>query len=524
MKAKQYTALLLALSMLLSLLSGCGKKDGGKAENTPAPTKHPEYELTDNAVNKEETVYINISPDGEVRKVSVTDRLHTDMPQVRVEDKSDLGDIQDVKTFLEPVRDGDKLYWDMDSTDLYYSGSTDNAPPMKISVSYTLDGKEIKGSSLAGKSGDVTIKISAQNTLKKSVGVSGGTYDISCPMLFICGMILPDENFSEVSTPNGVLLSDGTRQLVFFAGVPGMNDSLGLTELGIPLTETLGGSEYTVTAKAENFALGNMMFVAVPFSSISSLGPDDIKVGTESVKGMLSDIQGLMGAFNSLNLSEMVQMLYGDAQQIEQLVNSVGRAAKLYKENKALIDVLNKYVNEGNLAKLENLLADMQRIDTSRLQTLAQFTHLKELLELLGKFNTNIGALAQFTRDYLDMAPTFENLNRDLSSPEVQQSLNNLPAIISELQNLVNVMHASQEMLERMTGMLGGDSINKIIAFTQKLENSVSIETLTKAQQQSLTERMQAWIDFGNSYDIFTRRTEKMTSTVVFVYKSEAIG
>ena len=73
------------------------------------------------------------------------------------------------------------------------------------------------------------------------------------------------------------------------------------------------------------------MFVAVPFSSISSLGPDDIKVGTESVKGMLSDIQGLMGAFNSLNLSDMVQMLYGDAQQIEQLVNSVGIAAQLYK-------------------------------------------------------------------------------------------------------------------------------------------------------------------------------------------------
>ena len=71
-------------------------------------------------------------------------------------------------------------------------------------------------------------------------------------MLFICGMILPDENFSEVSTPNGVLLSDGTRQLVFFAGVPSMNnDNLGLTELGIPLTETLGGSEYTVTASRE---------------------------------------------------------------------------------------------------------------------------------------------------------------------------------------------------------------------------------------------------------------------------------
>ena len=520
MKAKRYIALLLTLSMLLALLSGCGNKDDSEPENTPEPTKHPEYELTDNAVNKEETVYINVSPDGEVKKLSVTDRLHTDMPQVRVEDKSDLSDIKDVKTFLEPVRESDKLYWDMDSTDLYYSGSSDKTPPMKISVSYTLDGEAVKGAALAGKSGDVTITIKAENTLKKTVG----EYEISCPMLFICGMILPDENFSEVSTPNGVLLSDGSRQLVFFAGVPGMNDSLGIDKLGLDFGTTLGGSEYTVTAKASDFALGNMMFVAVPFSSISSLGPDDIKVGTESVKTMLSDIQGLMGAFSSLDLADMVQMLYGDAQQIEQLINSVGRAAKLYKENKALIDVLNKYVTEGNLAKLEALLADMQRIDTSRLQTLAQFTHLSELLELIGKFNTNIGALAQFTRDYLELAPTFENLNRDLSSPEVQQSLDNLPTIISELQSLVNVMHASQEMLDRMTGLLGGESINKIIAFTQKLENSVSIETLTKAQQQALTERMQAWLDFGSSYDIFTRRSDKMTSTVVFVYKSEAIS
>ena len=43
--------------------------------------------------------------------------------------------------------------------------------------------------------------------------------------------------------------------------------------------------------------------------------------------------------------------------------------------------------------------------------------------------------------------------------------------------------------------------------FTQKLENSVSMETLTKAQQQALTERMQAWLDFGSSYDIFKYHT-----------------
>ncbi len=123
-----------------------------KPENTPEPTQRPQYELTDAAVNKRRNgVYKRISRRRGEKKVSVTDRLHTDMPQVRIEDKSNLSGIQDVKTFSEPVKDNDKLYWDMDSTDLYYSGSTDNAPPMKISVSYTLDGKEIKARLLPEK-------------------------------------------------------------------------------------------------------------------------------------------------------------------------------------------------------------------------------------------------------------------------------------------------------------------------------------------------------------------------------------
>ena len=106
----------------------------------------------------------------------------------------------------------------------------------------------------------------------------------------------------------------------------------------------------------------------------------------------------------------------------------------------------------------------------------------------------------------------------------MQKSLDNLPNILNELRSLVDVMHESQQMLERMNEMLSGDSLAKIIEFTQKLGNSESIDKLTQAQKQDLSERMQAWLDFGNGYDIFTQRTDKMTSTVTFVYKSEAIG
>lgn len=151
---RKVLCLLLAFAMLLTVCTGCGKKDDGK-ETVKEEEKHEqtEYKLTDAKVTKDETVYINLSPDGSVKKVSVTDKLHTDMPQVRVEDKSDLKDIRDVKSFVEPVIKKDRMYWDMDSTDLYYNGSTDKQPPMDIKVQYFLDGEEIAYDKLAGKSG-----------------------------------------------------------------------------------------------------------------------------------------------------------------------------------------------------------------------------------------------------------------------------------------------------------------------------------------------------------------------------------
>lgn len=521
MKMKKILSLLLALCLALLPLGGCSRNgDDGKAETTPTPTPHPEYELTDTALTKDESVYINLSSSGEVRSVSVTDKLHVDMPQVRVADKSSLSDIADVRGYNSPVISGDTLYWDMDSTDLYYSGGTDSAPPLSISVAYTLDGKELSADELAGKSGALEIKISVRNSLVKAVG----GYEISCPMLFVGGMLLPNESFSEVSAPEGVVLGDGTRQLVFFAGVPGMNESLGLSELGVSIGDALGTSEYTVTAQVENFSLGNMMFAAVPFSSVSVLGPDSLSAGFDDIETVLSEIQQLIGSYSSLNLADTVQLLYGDAQQIESLMNSVGEAAKLYEENKALIDLLDKYCTEENLAQLEQLLYDMEQIDTSRLTALSQYTHLNELLELLGKFDGNIAALAQFSRDYLSIAPLFESLSADLNSPEVQQSIDNLPQIISELRSLVDTLNASRAMLDRMTSLLDGDSLDRIIGFAQSLESSESIKALTQAQRQALGERLSAWLDFGQSYDIFTARTDSTSSTVIFVYKTEAVG
>ena len=521
---KGVLSLLMAAALLLSVCSGCGKRDD---ESQPEQTERPkqaEYKLTDAAVTKDETVFVNISPSGEVKKVNVTDRLHTDMPQVRAEDKSDLKNIADVKTFIDPIVKGDKLYWDMDSTDLYYNGISEKEPPMSISVKYYLDGEEISADKLSGKSGEVRLKISVSNKLTKSVKLGGKSYSMSCPMLFIGGMILPEDTFDEVKTDNGVILGDGAQKLVCFMGVPGMSASLDLDKLGLSaLGNAVGRSNYTVTCKAKDFTLGNMMFVAVPFSSIRAFGLKDVAVSVDGMKDMLGDLENLMNSFASLDINGMIQVLYGNAEQIETLINAVGDASKLYEENKALIDVLNKYITDGNLDRLEKVLNDLEKLDTDSIGQLADYKPFSNLVKLIGKLDKNLGNLVQFTEDYLKIAPIFADINKDLKNAEVQNAINNLPQTIKKLRSLVDVLRQSEDLLKQTSEVFNSESIKQIKDFANAVTTNESLNKLTKAQAQHLAERLEAWLDYGESYDIFTQRTEKQTSGVVFVYKTEAI-
>ena len=190
---------------------------------------------SDCAVTKHETVYVNLAADGAVQQVNVSDHLHTELPQVRIEDASDLSDITDVKTGETPERSNGRLFWQMDGTDLYYSGRSDSTPPMQFDIDYMINGVPIAPDQLAGKSGRLTIHVEAENTLVKPVTVNGVSYDLTCPMLLVGGMLLPEEGFENVEVSNGAVLGDGAHRIVLMMGVPGMEESLGISALGLPL-------------------------------------------------------------------------------------------------------------------------------------------------------------------------------------------------------------------------------------------------------------------------------------------------
>ena len=481
-------------------------------------------EQTDNSsatATKTETVYINLSANGIVNKVNVTDHLHTEYPQVRVEDVSNLRDIQDVKTFLEPVYGVDRIYWDMESTDLFYQGVSEDSPPMDFTIQYTLDGQTIFPEQLIGQSGKVSIEITAHNQLMRDAD----GYTIYCPMLLVGGMILPEEHFSNVTVSSGAVLGDGAQQIVMLAGIPGMEESLGISSLGLPiLNKEFGGGSFTVTADVTDFQLGNMMFGVVPFSSIDALCSGDLARGLDGVKGVFSDIETVLNAFNSMGAQELIQMLYGDMDQIEALMAALGDAALLYRDNRALIETLSGYMTEENLQLLDKLLADMQQIDMVRLEALLDCTLFQQLVDLLSLIDQEIRDVVTVAEDAVAIMPVMDAMKAELEQPEQAASMERLPETITQLRGLIQTLGENQNVLDDLSALQSTrvtENLRTVMGVAQKY---AGLQSLNAAQQQNLSYRMQAWLAFGEEYDIFTQRTNAMDSSVTFVYKVASIG
>ena len=111
--------------------------------------------------------------------------------------------------------------------------------PFAVRLHYELDGKEIRPEELAGKSGHVKITVSYENRLVMNrygqlagTGSSAawGTDPVPVPMMFLTGMLLPEETFRNVEAEETVKLTSlGDNILVYAMCIPGVNSYLDLT-------------------------------------------------------------------------------------------------------------------------------------------------------------------------------------------------------------------------------------------------------------------------------------------------------
>ena len=186
----------------------------------------------DDKLYKEETVYVNADASGNTDEITVSNWLkNSGDVSGKLTDKSTLNDIENVKGDEKYTADGDKITWNTDGKDIYYQGTTDKELPVSVKLTYYLDGKEIQPNKLKGKSGHLKIKVNYENKSKKNVEVNGKTENMYTAFVMMTGMILPNDNFTNVTIDNGKVISDGNRSIVVGFGMPGLKESLNLDDI-----------------------------------------------------------------------------------------------------------------------------------------------------------------------------------------------------------------------------------------------------------------------------------------------------
>lgn len=523
LRIKNLISMLLTVVMLFSI-TACGKTEATETQATEVKeetkVEQVSYDTAATNVKKSETVYVNLAPDGSVTSKTVTDWLHTDKAETYIDDKSDLKNIINVKSSIEPVKNSDgTIRWNMETTDLYYRGETDRELPVNFNITYYLDGKEMSPDDIAGKSGQVKMVITMTNESVTESEIDGKKVKIYTPFICAGGMIFEENTFSNITVENGKTIGDGTKEIALLVGTPGLKESLNLSD---ELLEKLGDfdftSTYTITLDTEKFELSNMIFAVLPLSAIISEINETLPGTVSDLKAQLAKIQTVIDKLNEMNVTDLLTKLFENPEQMTDLASTLTDAVQVYNDNKALLKVLEKYMTEENINALKSL------IDSTDDMNLDQVV---ELLSnpVLQKFFKELPAIS---KDMQTVAPMLSGLSEDLADPEVQKALDNLPSTLETLKKLETTLNDNEELLTELSDALNSDTMEQLQSVMDSLSGFTDAEVLNQYADlidnaDDLIARAQAWVKAGQEYNIFTTANDNAETSVMFIYETSPI-
>ena len=211
----------------------------------------PEMLKTAQTGDKSETVYAVMDADGNTTDVSVSEWLKNEGKSNNLSDYSNLKNIKNTSGDEKMSRDGKKLVWAAKGKDIHYTGDYDGELPVKVKVSYYLNGTKVSADEIAGKKGNVKIRFDYD--INDSVKENG--YSLTRPYAIVSAVVLSNDNFTNVTVNNGKAVNDGNSTAVVGIALPGMSDNLQIDDLDIP-------DHVTINAKTTNFEIDGTYTVA----------------------------------------------------------------------------------------------------------------------------------------------------------------------------------------------------------------------------------------------------------------------
>ena len=201
------------------------------AEENTSKTNESSDKQTASSTKKTETVYAVLNGDGSLSDIVVSGWLHNDSGIKNLKEKLNLTDVKNVKTDEVPEDNNGEYTWNSDSNDIYYQGNSTEQLPVTMQITYELDGQQLSQEELKGKSGHLKINIHLTNVNSETKTINGKNVIIH-PFFVAGGMLsLDNDHYSNTTCDQGKIVTDGSKQMLVFAAVPGLKDTLDSADL-----------------------------------------------------------------------------------------------------------------------------------------------------------------------------------------------------------------------------------------------------------------------------------------------------
>lgn len=427
----------------------------------------------ENPTEKTETVYSVLNSDGSISDTIVSSWLHDEDGINNIKETLNLTDVKNIKSNEKPSKDGNTYTWNAKGNDVYYEGTGTKQLPVSVKLRYELDGQEMSAKDMEGKSGHLKLTISFTNNYSEIKNINGKSIVIH-PSYLAGGMLnMSTGNFTNVKCESGKIVNDGTNEMLAFANIPGLNETLRSAGLD-KVNNQLGISDdVTVEADVNNFDLGSIMVGMTNEIDLASElnGIGSVSELTDGIDQLIEADDQLIDGSKQLydgttQLKEQAAPLTGSSDQVRQLSSG---AIQLNDGVKALQTGLTAYTN--GVSALD--------AGVDQLYGIPQKTQL-----IQQKIDTNlVGGLENLTNN---LNAIKMGINQKMETPDMKKLEKQLDSALEVINNLDTILQRDSGIIGQMdTALQNVKSIIDNLPVLQKELETAETEVM-QAQQQNI--------------------------------------
>lgn len=475
----------------------------------------------ENPTEKTETVYSVLNSDGSISDTIVSSWLHDEDGINNIKETLNLTDVKNIKSNEKPSKDGNTYTWNAKGNDVYYEGTATKQLPVSVKLRYELDGQEMSAKDMEGKSGHLKLTISFTNNYSEVKNINGKSIVIH-PSYLAGGMLnMSTGNFTNVKCESGKIVNDGTNEMLAFANIPGLNETLKSAGLD-KVNNQLGISDdVTVEADVNNFDLGSIMVgmtneidLASELGEIGSVseltdgidqlieaddqlidgskqlydGTTQLKEGIAPLSSAYPQIETLTNAFDQLH--DGTTTLSTGLNQYTAGVDQLNVVSKqnLYKLSMGATTLNTSLNNEESKSQLTQLVQGSQALDAG-IQDLNEQVNgddsmlkpdmVKKLTEALKTTNEQVGSLGQVLNDLQDQEGAFVDLSNQIE--KASENINKLGTLKTSFKEVTDgasaIITADNAQIKSVDDQLAAirtKEINALNASIEALKNAAN--------------------------------------------------